>query len=225
VTLRLPEGFERSGLWSLTNRVLASRGFTSIEQSSGPDGKVGVTSIVKLADAAGLAPIQKGSAEPASRRLHDADPAHQESVRQGHPRVREDGFVQAGRSITELGTRRFGVDFGFGARIEQAARIIETLDVPGQQPVIQKLPTRFVSASQLATMVTAAATARDAMASLPRKGKLIASPDAMRSSCVCPPEELEFWIGLISRFDERQTVVRKTYVPTHFQRRRGGETH
>lgn len=59
VTLRLDEDLDDAELWVLVNRVLAARGFTTVRAPG-----EGAYSVVRLADAPGLAPVVDGGPGP-----------------------------------------------------------------------------------------------------------------------------------------------------------------
>lgn len=214
VTLRLTESLSDEELWALTNRILASRGFASVCL---PGANPKMLSIVKLADAPGMAKLEDSFDQQASsagyvsvvtRIQHQPAKAIVEALKLV--------LSKPGGSITELGVGGLVLISDLEPRVNQALELIQTLDVPGPQPVIEKIPTQFVGATSLASLVTAAAMARDAITGAPLKGKVIAVPDGSAVILVCTSQEAAHWRELVSRFDERELVVTQTYSPRHF---------
>jgi general secretion pathway protein D len=238
VTLRLPDGLSDEQLWALTNYLLASRGFTTVRApgTPGTPGRPGspgpgqdIISIVKLADAPGSAAIARWPARPeeeAADRVGTPGyvsivirPAHQstKTVVDALKLI----LSKSGGVATELGATGFILISDLEPRIEEALHLVELIDVPAAQPVIEKVSLRFASATSIAALITAATATRDAAApglAAASRSRVIASPDGDSVILVCPreSEEADFLRGLIAKFDEREPAVTRTYTPRHF---------
>src|SRR5205085_104240 len=101
-------------------------------------------------------------------------------------------------------------------KVDEVLRMIQMLDVEGTQPLIETIFTQYEPATQVAAMVTAAATARETMTTEALKGKVLAGTEGESVVVICPPDEIEQWRTLISKFDQKQAVVTRTYSPRHF---------
>ncbi len=181
VTLRLGGGVSDGELWELTNRILAARGFTTVRTRGD-----GTLSVVRIADAAGLARVMLDGANgnrdgPAQR---DAVPDAVEVVPQGftttvvrlqHRPAKE--IVEAvklvlsksaagggGGSASALGDSGLLLLSDLTPHVEQAMGVLALLDTPQAEVVIEEVPTRFLSPAQLAASATQIATKRQTLA-------------------------------------------------------------
>ena len=212
VTLRSAEGLSDQELWTLTNQVLAAHGLTTVAQDA--DGKM--FSVVKLADAPGMANVQQHNAASASAGfIHLVVRVEHQPTKNVVEAVKLLLSKPSG-AVTDLGIGGLILISDIKSRADQASELISTLDVPATPPIIQRIPAQFVNPTQLGALATAAAVARDSMMTVGLKGKLIPAPDGDALILVCPPGELESWTELIARFDERQSVQTVTYAPKAF---------
>lgn len=213
VTLRLGEGLSDEDLWSLANRVLASRGFATVRlPGAGPT----MLSVVKLTDAPGLAKVEEGAAEAGAGGYATVV----QRIEHVPPKAVIDALKQVlskpGGSATDLGVRGWILISDLRPRIDEATRIVDLVDQPGEAPAVRRIETKHVSAAQLVPALTAASAARDAMAAEPRKGKVQASPDGDAFILVCPPTEVEGWLALAAEMDQRAPLAVVSYTPRHF---------
>jgi type II secretory pathway component GspD/PulD (secretin) len=221
VTLRLGGSISDEELWSLTNQLLAVRGFATVQPPTVlPGEEQTVISVVKLADAPGLARVELP--EPGAGQPESFAGFTSVVVRIQHRSVKDmvDAvklvLSQPGGSVSALASSDLLLISDLRGRVDQAMQIIEQLDVPMAEATIEKLPAQFINATQLAAITTAAATSREAMDARPLRGKLAPVPDGNAVILIAPPEEVQQWKDLIARFDERQAVERRTYAPRHF---------
>ncbi len=214
VTLRLGEPVTDEELWALTNQLLATRGLTSIQ----PPGQEEVLSIVKLTDAASLARVEQ--VVPPETLAGFANVV----VQIEHRSVKD--VIEAmkpllskpGGTMTALGDDGRILLSALRPRINQILWLLESFDLPGAETIIRVIPSQYVNATQLASSVTAAVTARNTMSIRPRQlaGKL--SPQSGDESVVlvAPEDELQTWLELLGQFDRRQAVETRSYTPRHF---------
>lgn len=215
VTLRLGAGVTDDELWMLTNRVLASRGFATV-QMPGED----MVSVVQIRDAPGMARLEgravdlEGPATKAGYTTIIVQPEHQPAQKliDGLKLV----LSRTGSEVTRLGDSDFLLISDLKPRIEQAKQILDVLDVPVAPPVIRKLPLAHIEATQLASIVTSAARARDTLTGRPLRGKLTPLPDGTAIVLMAPSDEEAFWMSMIEQFDAREAVTTETYTPLHF---------
>ena len=212
VTLRLGASVTDDELWALTNQLLTTRGLTSVQ----PPGSETVLSIVKLTEAATLARIEQ-SIRP------DTLAGFVSVILQPKHRQADDVIAalkpilsKVGGSMTKMGDDERILLSDVRPRIDQTLWLLEKLDVPGVETIIRVIPAQFISATQLASSVTATAIARNVIATKPLVGKL--SPQANDSAVVlvAPATELEIWLELLGQFDQRQEVGTRSYTPRYF---------
>lgn len=212
ITIRAAEPFMDAELWELTNRVLASRGFASVEL---PGSRGRMLSIVKLADAPGLGRFEETTRDHIAGYVSIVIRINHQPVKSIVDAVKLVLSKPSG-SVTDVGLGGLVLIGDLKPKVDEAIRLIEMLDVPSRQTLIEKIDAEFVGPTSLAALVSAAAAARDAVAGAAAKGKVIASPESNAIVLICPPDEADFWRGLVVRFDQRETVVTKTYSPRHF---------
>lgn len=211
VTLRLGAAVSDEQLWALTNQLLAARGLTSIQMPGNE-----VLSIVKLSEAAGTARIEPallpttiaGFATVILDLKHRPTKDVIDAVK---PIV-----SRPGGSVIALGEEQRLLLSDLRPRIDQILQLIELIDIPGTDTIIRQIPSQYLNATQLAALVTAAATARNTIAVKPLIGKLSPVPDGNAIVLVAPQDEVEPWLELIGRFDQRQTVETRSYAPRYF---------
>jgi general secretion pathway protein D len=214
VTLRLGGAVTDSELWILTNRVLASRGFASV-QRPGEE----LLSIVRLSDAPKHARLEEREARAEERALAGFETL---IVRAEHRPVKEVAeairaiLSQPGGSLTPIGEAGLMLLSDLRPRIDEAMRVLALVDVPVEAPVIETIPALHLQGSELAALVTEAAKARSEMVPYPLRGKVTPAPDGGVVVLIAPPHERDIWKELIARFDQRQSVETRSYAPRHF---------
>lgn len=214
VTLRLGGAVTDGELWMLTNRVLASRGFASV-QRPGEE----LLSIVRLADAPKHARLEEREARAEERALAGFETL---IVRVEHRPVKEVAeaikpiLSQPGGSLTPIGETGLMLLSDLRPRIDEAMRVLALVDVPVEAPVIETIPALHLQGSELAALVMEAAKARSEMVPYPLRGKVTPAPDGGVVVLIAPPQEREIWKELIARFDQRQSVETRSYAPRHF---------
>jgi general secretion pathway protein D len=205
-TLRLEAPLSDRALWDLLNETLAERGLTTVRTSGG-------YSIVKLADAAGVA--QTG--------------LEGEGPNPGYRSVQVQLRSQSAKSIAEALGKVLSKPGGsavaiadsavviadLSPRVDQALTLLKTLDSPGQASV-EDLKVQNLSAPTLALLVMQVAAKRDAIAGQKTPGEVIPSPNGNSVLLVCPPAVSSFWKGLIAELDQREKVETVMYTPKAF---------
>jgi len=211
VAIRLPSGVAPRELWELTNQLLAQNGFTTVR----PPGAT-TMSVVKIADAAGLARLEE--AVPREEALRPGFESRLVELRHRPGKDVVDAvrlvLSRPGGSVTAIADGRQIVIADLGPRIEQAIWLVDRLDVEGPSPVVERITTRALPASQLATMVTMAIEAQRPFAPTPIRGSVRVAPtgDDATLLLVAPPDEIPALMALIARFDDRAEVVTTAYV-------------
>lgn len=212
VTLRLGAGVPDSELWPLLNRVLASQGFTTVRL---PGDRA--YSVVRLADAPALARVQDGPGP-------DGPPAGFQTlvIRAQHRPAKElaDAFrpllSKTGASVTELPGTGLVVVADLAPRLEEALRIVASLDVPSAAPVVEELPLRHLSATALVALATQVAGKRELVSGQKLPGELVPLPGGKSVLLVAPGHAAAAWRELIGQLDQREPVTTATYTPRAF---------
>lgn len=211
VTLRLRSGVTDAELWTLTNQLLAARGFTTVTAPG-----TTIVSVVKSSDAAGQARLERDSILP-------SDAAYVTLVtRVEHREVKD--IVESiklllskpGGAVTALGDRGFVLVSDLRPRIDQINYVLDLLDVPAAEASIEIIPATHMKATELSGLVAAAVTTRDDIVGKKLRGKLTPLPDGSAVALTAPSEEVPVWKELLQRFDQKQDVLTVNYVPQHF---------
>ncbi|HYE03381.1 MAG TPA: secretin N-terminal domain-containing protein [Phycisphaerales bacterium] len=215
VTLRLAQDIDDEELWALTNRVLASQGFTTI-RAPGAEGYM----VVRLADAAAAAPlplVPGAGTEPARRPGFETV-----VVRARHRPGRE--LIEAvkpllskgGASITELGASGLIVLADLGPRLAEIQRVLAELDTAAELPVVEEIPARNLSAAALAALVSQVAAKQEAISGRKLIGEVLAAPAGGSVVLIAPATAAPAWRELLAEVDRREAVRTATYTPRAF---------
>ncbi len=212
VTLRLGGDVSDDELWTLTNQLLASRDLTSV-QMPGHD----VLSIVRLQDALGKARVEE-TLPPQTRAgfvtiLIDVE---HRATSDAIDAIKKIASKQGG-AVVELAEGRVLLS-DLRPRVDQALWLLEQYDVPADATIVEIIEPEYVSASQLATAITAAVVSRNTLEPGPGKlvGRLTPLAEGEAVVLVAPEHEKPIWMDLIDRFDRRQPVETRTYTPRAF---------
>ncbi|MCI0456507.1 MAG: hypothetical protein L0Z62_05945, partial [Gemmataceae bacterium] len=172
-------------------------------------------SIVKLADAADLARVEPSLPPTTMAGFAKVVAATRRTGKQVAELIKPLVSKQGG-SVVALGEERRILLADLKSRVEQIIDVLQILDLPTVETVVQQVPVEFLEATQLGSLVTAAVATRNALQDVPLRGKLAPIPDGNALILVAPLDELPDWLELIEQFDKRQAVVARSYTPRHF---------
>ncbi len=218
VTLRLGEGVSDDELWQFVNHVLAARGFTTVRMPGDE-----MLSVVKLSEAAGLSRVDADTAGDFPGEM-DAPQAGYRTVvvRTEHRPV--DALMRAARlvlsksggAITVVGDTKLLMISDLAPRIEQAVSLIEQLDQPDEQAIVETVSATARDAEDLVALVRDVAEKRKAVSGIDVPGDLLASTDGCSVIIVAPRSELSYWKELVERLDQQEATRNVVYAPRHF---------
>ncbi len=215
VTLRLTESLSDAELWELTNRVLGLRGFTTV-RLRGADGRQ-MLSVVRLADAAGLAEVaefDEGGAAPAGFSAVVVPVEHQ-GVKETSEAIKA-VLSRSGGTVATLGSSNLLLIADLRPRVEQALELLKALDTPGAPSVVERVELKHLPATRLAAVLTSITAARDLVDARTTRGRVIAEPGDRAVVLIAPESEVDLWRSLIARFDQVPPVETRTYSPRYF---------
>lgn len=237
VTLRAGNGgLSDAELWTSTNQLLAQRGFTTVRHP-GPAGQSTLT-VVKLDEAARLARLEPvvdpAEAKPPTaatggagsviagfrsatfklRHLSAKDAA--EAIRPVLSRQASgQGAAAAPANVTSLGPGLMVVS-DLSPRIDEVLAVLASQDTPDNATVVDEVPARNMSASQLATLVAQVVAKRDAVAGEKLPGEVLPAANATSLLVIAPRRVQGQWKSLITRLDQREPAETQTYSPRLF---------
>jgi general secretion pathway protein D len=227
VTLRLDGPLSDEELWQLLNRILAARGFTTVQLS--PVGGRAAFSVVKTTDAAAVAAIRPPGAHEAPGVSVPPAAGFQTVVIRAKHRSAKELVDQLGKAIGRQGPAAAGLtvlgDSGLlvisdlSARIEQMTALLDLLDSPGSKTVIEPIPVANIGAAQMVTLLTQLAAKRDAVSGEKTPGEVLPAPDGNAVLLVAPESAVEQWRTLVATLDKREALETATYTPGHFPAR------
>jgi general secretion pathway protein D len=220
VTLRIGAAIADDELWLLTNRLLATRGFTTVRMP-GKD----AFSVVRLQDASGLARVLGPDAPPTTGLEPETGlVAGFQSlvVRVQHRPTREivDALGRAvskpGGSVAAIGDAGLVLISDLTARLDQTMDLLRVLDVPGPMIAVEEVAASHLAGPALATLVTQVAARREAASGTKLPGDVIPSPHGGTVLIIAPAEDMGTWRALVNMLDRRESVTSHTYAPRHF---------
>lgn len=214
VTLRLEAGISDEELWTLTNRVLIARGFSTVRVP----GKSAYT-IVKLADASasgGAAENGQGGEPIAGYRVAAVRTKHRpaKELTEAVSKV----LSKAGGSALVLkeGVEGLLLISDTSPRVEQALSLIDLLDVAAGQITTEEIPVRNYTGQQLATLAAQVTAKRELLSGEKVPGEILPSPDNTGILLVCETKSMQYWKDLIGSLDKRDRTDTVTYAPKVF---------
>ncbi len=219
VSLKMPDGMRDEELWTLTNQVLAQRGFTTIRLSGAT-----ALSVVRSSDAAGLAAVEvrepaKGNA-PAERFLPGFS-ALAVTVKGSNPRGAMDAMkpllTKGVGSVTQLGDSSVVVVADYTSKLQDILSVLDRIEAPKASGVlIESVQVRDSKPSALVTLVSQIAAKQQAAGGEKVAGELVASDSDGSILIISPANATEFWRGLIERFDRAEQLETRDYRPRAF---------
>ena len=214
VTLRGVNDVTPEELWAFTNQVLASRQLALVRS---PNARV--LSIVRLADASNASGVQIATVQPDT-------PLRPGFVQQiVRPKFRS--AKDLAEAIKPFLTKNVGTAAQVGdsglllisdlvSRVEEAKKLLDTLDVPREDISPLVVEARNIPAAALQTAVTQLAAKRDAVSGDKLRGELTIAPDGKSLLLVAPAETRDSWLKLIAALDQREEVITRDYTPKVF---------
>ncbi len=211
VTLRLDEDLADAELWVLVNRVLAARGFTTVRAPG-----EGAYSVVRLADAPGLAPVVDGGPGP----LGPAPGFRASVVRVRHRPARD--LVEPlskvlGRpsgSVTPLDESLLLLA-DLAPRVEQAESLLALLDRPAAAPVVEEIRLTTLTPAQMAAVFAQLVAKRRVVAGAEAPAELVPLPESGSVMLIATEGAVPHWRAVIADLDGRDRVETRTAVPRH----------
>ncbi|MCP3999068.1 MAG: hypothetical protein GY722_28995, partial [bacterium] len=213
VTLRLSAPVVDDRLWELTNQLLVTRGFTSIQTpGTGPP----VLSVVRLADAAAQARLERATTPATLAGYATIRTSLRHRPGSDLSKAIKPLLSKPGGVVTVVDEGNVLLISDLKPRLQQAVETIEVLDVPGSRVAVEIIPVLHQSGSELAALVAAAVTSRNALAAPALDGRLTPTPDASGLILVAPDPALDEWRRLIASFDQPAGVETRTILPSTF---------
>jgi type II secretory pathway component GspD/PulD (secretin) len=211
ITFRFPTAIPDQDLWTLTNRLLAAHGFTTVQMAGEK-----TLSVVKLAEAAGVA------------RIEDGDPAASTAgfvrvVRRAQNRPSKELLAPLQLVLSKPGgsaTQAEGSDLLVVADLKpqllKALEVLALIDVPRSVAVVEEVEAKHLKATELTTLVERVLMTQSGVDAGGSPGKLIAAPDERRILVIAPQAQVARILDLIDRFDQKEAQSTVTYAPKSF---------
>ncbi|MCC6675510.1 MAG: hypothetical protein IT436_00065, partial [Phycisphaerales bacterium] len=210
VTLRTEAGITDEELWPLLNRLLASRGFTTVQLPGRS-----AYSVVKLSEVANLPRAETVTGEVAAGFRTVVVRSHHRSAKELADSLSK-VLSKPGGNITPLGDDGLLIISDLSAGVDAATALLEQLDTPGPGAIVEEIPVRNLSAQQLATLITQVTAKRDSLGVQKVPGDVVPSPDGQSVLLVCPEDSAPFWREQIAQLDRRDQAETVTYSPRYF---------
>ncbi len=219
VTLRLGGGVTDGELWSLTNRLLSSRGMTTVRRAG--DATVSVVTLAEAAETARVEPsddgdsaVQFGGAEvPAGFRtvivvIEYGDTAA--IVDALKPLMGKTG------KVTRIGESDQLLISATAEQHDLIDRFLIELDAPNTETTVEEIAIRHIGVESLMALVEQMQASRELVSGRKLPGKLVRAPDGISVLVIAPERDLPAWWTLIAQLDKREPVTTESYTPSHF---------
>ncbi len=213
VTLRLGGGITDEELWQLTNRLLASRGFTTVRRAGEE-----TISVVPLAEAIDAARVEPEVSSPDMRA-----PAgfRTEVIRVEHAGTQAvvdalQPLVGKSGRITQIGQSDRLLVSASADQIGLVHRFLLELDAPGAATAISEVRIEHIGAERLMALAEQVQASRELVSGRRVPGKLLRAPDGASVLIVAPEGDLAAWRALITSLDQREPILTRSYAPAHF---------
>jgi type II secretory pathway component GspD/PulD (secretin) len=211
VTLRLGGDVTDDELWTLVNRLLSARGWTTVRM-----GDDGTLSVVKLADAASVSEITQqttGDQVPPGyrvivRRIEHADVADVVSA--------VEPLLGASGSISRLGTTSLVLIADLQTRAARALSLIELLDSDDEEVSIEQVSLSHLDAEGMVAIVGQVRAKAELVGRPDPRGEILPAPDDAALLVIAPASEVPKWRILIQSLDKREPVQTRTYSARFF---------
>ncbi|MGK2922183.1 MAG: hypothetical protein ACSLE4_05260, partial [Methyloceanibacter sp.] len=210
IGLRLPAPITRDSLWELANRALVTRGLTTIQLPGSPS-----LSVVKLADAPGLARLEARSLSGAKagfvRVLAELGHERTESVAEGVKLVlTKSGAVTAFKDSKSL------LISDLRPNVEQALRVVARLDGDFAEMDVTEIQVDHANSVDLVALIERISNAKKAVFGEKPSGTVLARPEGKSVLVIAPAIEMDGWRDLVSRFDRVEPAHTQNYFPRRF---------
>jgi len=214
VTFRLGSPLSNDELWALTNRLLSTRGFTTIRRPG--EGTIGV---VPLSEAAGLARIE-GPGVPAEEAWSSGFRVVALEIEHAPPdqlvsTLRAFSSAKAG-SVSRVAETDVVILADLTPRVEQMLGLLARLDTPDASVGLERVELESVSAAAMVTQLTQLIAKRQ----LAGAGKLRGEPMVGSSDgelfLLAPADAVPVWRSFINELDHAPGVETRTYRPRFF---------
>ena len=211
VTLRLHAAMTDAELWATTNRLLGSRGYTTIRMAED-----GAMSVVQLSAAAGLAQVESlgeflSGGEPATAGFRVVMvPLARRGVDDIAAAVRP-LLSSPGGTATPLPSLDALLIADLDARVRLIVRTIESMEARTTPILPVEIRIENGDTQQIVTTATQIAAKRTAAGGAALRGELLVAAGGRSILIVAPAAEVETWRTLIDQLNTRAAVETVTY--------------
>lgn len=213
VTLRLTGGITDGELWQLTNRLLLSRGFTTVRRAG--EDTISVVPITEAPEAARVELHEALSDEraPAGFRTELVHIEH------GNTQTIVDALqALIGRNgkLTRLGQSNQLMVSAPTEQMDLVHRLLENLDAADLATTVEEFRVEHVSIDRLMALAEQMQASRELVSGRPLPGKLLRAPDGDTVLVVAPESQLAAWEALIDQLDRLEPAFTRSYIPRQF---------
>lgn len=209
VMLRLEGSISDGELWDLTNRLLATRGFTTV-RTPGSD----VVSVISLSDTSKFAAVA------------DVSPAGREGFASVVVRLKHKSVKDLLEPLRSLLSKPSGQALAISdsllvvsdltPRVKQVLSLVELMDTANEPIVTIEIPARHLTSSQLELAAGEFVRKINNLTTDKLLGELIATADGRSLLLACRQSDSDRWRGIVSSLDKRELLVTQSYSPRYF---------
>lgn len=210
VTLRVGDPLTNQELWTLTNHLLASRGFTTVKS------RTGLFSVVKTDAAPWLGTLDDLS-DPGILPGYVTVAVRIENIPVDKAVEALKFILAAGNAfIVPMPPSNVVLLTDLRPRIERALELLEQIDVPIHDFAFEIRKTARLAPASLVQAATDILQARAGVTGEPPSGKVIALPDGSGIALLANRDELAVLRDVVDRLEEAEPVHSAAYSPQHF---------
>lgn len=216
LTLRIGDSVSDDQLWRFMLDALASNSWTLVRRDSAGT----LYSVVRLADAAGVAAINAGEQPPRSiagfvTAIYRVRNAPSKSVTDA---IKQLVSKPAG-GVTALSDNGLIAISDLSSRIPDLLKIAAEVDVPADPVVVEEFPLRVLTAGSAVTLVGQLITKQDAVVGQKTSGEIVPGPGGTSVFVVAPMRSIETWRSILRRVESGEAYQTVTYTPKKFSAR------
>jgi type II secretory pathway component GspD/PulD (secretin) len=220
-TVRAGDNLSDLELWDLASQALLSRGFAAVQTPGAPDKSF---AIVRIVEAAGVARVEDArDVGEALFPLTSVPPGYASVVLRPRHATAKDLLEairplvsKAGGSASELGKDGLLLISDATPRLLQLSRVLETLDQPAPDVVIEEYRPTNLNATALSALVTSVSGKADLVRGRKLVGDVVASSTGASVLIVAPRDGVATWRAFLQQLDQRPGVETRTYTPSVF---------
>ena len=211
VALDRPGDFSTADIWQIANRELFSRGLASVE----PPGASSLR-IVPVAEAAGFARLEALDLSGCSAGFVKVFVPLARSKPESLVETIKLLLSKSGGAVNAVKEGNALLISDYRPHVEQALRVIEIMEAPALQPVVEEVFLEHISPVAMSALLERVSNTRKTLVDTPLRGNALPLAESESMLVIAPPSEIAWWRDTIAEFDRPEPVETLHYIPRRF---------